>query len=579
MSRHRHPRLTHITVLTLAVLLAIVSVGLITALHDRAANSRAAELRLSNINVTMNELVPLAFGSNPAQGGTPQGARLKLRAAERSIDASLAGLQRDHPNARLGQLTPLMRQEYALLERIRVYTAAGEVPRALKLGVAVEDRLGRATAIVRSAGRGYENQALRALSRATIGSAAVIFILLTGFALFYRRSWVLLARNHELLEASRHEAQTDVLTGLGNRRALMTRLADVMPDGATDPRSSHVLVLLDLDGFKHYNDGFGHPAGDALLARLGVRLREATAGVGTAYRMGGDEFCVLADAADGDGDAIAHLAATALSESGKGFDIACSYGLVLVPLEARSQEEALGLADQRMYRQKSSRRVAADRRVAGTRTPAGPTAERQITDVLLRVVGERHPETEAHVDDVGRLARLMAERIGLPPSAADKIGLAGELHDVGKTAIPDSILTQPGPLTPAQWSVMRRHPLIGERIVLAAPALAHTGPLVRSSHERVDGTGYPDGLGGRQIPMGARIISICDAFDAMITERPYSQALSTRAAMVELRQGAGTQFDAALVTVFEKLVDDIEHGESGGDLLVAVAAAETPAGP
>jgi two-component system cell cycle response regulator len=332
-------------------------------------------------------------------------------------------------------------------------------------------------------------------------------------------------------------------------------------------------VLLDLDGFKSYNDSFGHPAGDALLARLGARLHETTAGIGTAYRMGGDEFCVLAELADGDGEVIARLAATALSESGQGFDISSSYGLALLSVEASAPEEALGLADRRMYQQKGARRVVADRRLAGgRRSPTTVPAERQVTDALMRVLGERDPELAEHLDDVGQLAHQMAQRIGLTEDVAEKIRVAGELHDVGKTAIPDSILEKPGPLTPAEWEFMRRHTLIGERIVLAAPALEHTAAMVRSCHERVDGTGYPDGLRGRQIPVGARIISICDAFDAMVTPRPYRDAVSTRAAMVELRRGAGTQFDAGLVTVFEKLIDDIEH-----DAVAAEPVAVTPA--
>jgi diguanylate cyclase (GGDEF)-like protein len=571
MFKHKHPRLRHVTVLTLAVLLASVSVGLITVLHDRAAASRSAELRLSNVNVELNELLTTAFGADPLQGGSPGSARRKLLATQRSIDSSLEYLRRTHPNAQLTGLTPLLQGAYRDLERVRALDAAGDLPKALVAAAAADGRLARATAIIRSANKSYERRALRSLTQATLGSGVVIFILLAGFALFYRRSWVLLAENAKLLSTSRSEALTDVLTGLGNRRALMARLTTAASAAGADAGSRWALVLLDLDGFKSYNDDFGHPAGDALLARLGGRLHETTAGIGTAYRMGGDEFCVLAELVDGDGDAIARLAATALSESGQGFAISSSYGLALLAAEASTPEEALGLADRRMYQQKGSRRAVTDRRLHGARSPATLSAERQVTDALLRVLGERDPELAEHLDDVGQLALQMAQRIGLPEETAEKIRVAGELHDVGKTAIPDSILEKRGPLTAAEWEFMSRHTLIGERIVLAAPALEHTAAIVRSSHERVDGSGYPDGLRGRQIPVGARIISICDAFDAMVTPRPYREAMSTRDAMVELRHGAGTQFDAGLVTVFEKLVDDIEH-----DLTAARPAAVTP---
>ncbi len=572
MFRHKHPRLRHATVLTLTVLLASLSVGLITTLHNRAAESRSAELRLSNVNVALNELLTTAFAASPAQAGSAEGARLKLLARRTSIDASLEHLRRTHPSAQLTGIAPVLQPAYRELERIRVLSAAGDQPGALAIAPATERRIVRATAIVRNASTGYEREALRSLTQATVGSGAVIFILLGGFVLFYRRSWVLLEQNKVLLSTSRSEAATDVLTGLGNRRALMRRLTHAASAAVTDPSSRWVLVLLDLDGFKSYNDSFGHPAGDALLARLGARLHETTAGIGMAYRMGGDEFCVLAEVGDGDGDVIARLSATALSESGQGFDISSSYGLALLPAEASAAEEALGLADRRMYQQKGSRRGLPDRRLVGGHSAAKLSAERQVTDALLRVLGERDPGLADHLDDVGQLAHQMALRIGLPEDIAETIRVAGELHDVGKTAIPDSILEKPGPLTRAEWDFMRRHTLIGARIVLAAPALAHTAAMVRSSHERVDGTGYPDALHGSEIPIGARIISICDAFDAMVKARPYREPVSPRAAMAELRRGAGTQFDAGLVAVFEQLIDDI-----GKDAPGAKVAAVAPA--
>jgi two-component system, cell cycle response regulator len=128
--------------------------------------------------------------------------------------------------------------------------------------------------------------------------------------------------------------------------------------------------------------------------------------------------------------------------------------------------------------------------------------------------------------------------------------LAAKLHDVGKTAIPDEILNKPGPLDQDEWEFMRSHTVIGERIVLAAPSLAQTAGLVRSSHERFDGTGYPDALDGRAIPLGASIIAVCDAFDAMVATRPYRAAMAPADAVAELRRCAGTQFDPLVVEAF-----------------------------
>src|SRR2546423_1556773 len=176
----------------------------------------------------------------------------------------------------------------------------------------------------------------------------------------------LVSENEGLLAASREEANTDALTGLPNRRALMRDL-EAGVTHASEERPL-VLTLFDLDGFKQYNDTFGHPAGDNLLSRLGDRLRQAMAGSGTAYRMGGDEFCVLATTEGDGGTAIARRASSALSERGEAFAIGCSYGMASVPVEASSAEGALRTADQRMYEPKAGR----------------APASRQSTDTLLR---------------------------------------------------------------------------------------------------------------------------------------------------------------------------------------------------
>jgi two-component system cell cycle response regulator len=334
------------------------------------------------------------------------------------------------------------------------------------------------------------------------------------------------------LRASRRELQSaatsDALTGLPNRRRLFADL-----ERCTARGNDALLLLFDLDGFKSYNDTFGHQAGDALLARLGQALARAVEGRGRAYRLGGDEFCVLADA---EGRAQLELAATvALSEHGDGFAVSASYGAVAIPAEASLAEEAMRLADQRMYAHKSSARASAGR---------------QSTDVLLRVLAERHPDLEGHLDGVSRHAVAVGQRLGLDDEALDQLRLAAELHDVGKVAIPDAIIHKAAPLDESEWAFMRRHTLIGERIVAAAPALGPVAKLVRASHERWDGTGYPDATPGNDIPLGARIIAVCDAYDAMVSDRPYRRGRSAATAMDELRRCAGTQFDPAVVEAF-----------------------------
>jgi HD-GYP domain-containing protein (c-di-GMP phosphodiesterase class II) len=174
----------------------------------------------------------------------------------------------------------------------------------------------------------------------------------------------------------------------------------------------------------------------------------------------------------------------------------------------------------------------------------------QSPDVLLQVITEQNAYLDDHVERVSELCGAVAEAIGQSRSGVSRIRLAARLHDVGKTAIPATILNKPGPLDEQEWEFMRCHPLIGERIARAAPALASSATQIRSTHERIDGTGYPARLVADSIPLGSRIIAVCDAFDAMTSERPYRGPVGIEAALKELKRCAGTQFDANIVETF-----------------------------
>jgi diguanylate cyclase (GGDEF)-like protein len=341
-------------------------------------------------------------------------------------------------------------------------------------------------------------------------------------------------------QALREQAVTDALTGLGNRRKLSADLA-VALDQATVSRPS-LLLLFDLDGFKAYNDTFGHLAGDALLARLGAKLRDAVAGHGDAYRLGGDEFCARLELTPGGvpDQLIAHTAA-ALTEEGRQFRIGASLGVVVLPHEADSPDHALQLADERMYAHKRGR----------------TSAERsQARDVLMLTMQAKQPNLDEHSSVVATLAVRVARRLGLSGEVLDEIARAAELHDVGKVGIPDAILNKPAALTPEEWDFMHQHTILGERILHAAPALRPVARLVRASHERWDGNGYPDRLAGEEIPLGARVVSVCDAYEAMTADRPYRRAMSHETACEELAASSGTQFDPAVVTAFLVAVED-----------------------
>ena len=372
---------------------------------------------------------------------------------------------------------------------------------------------------------------------------ALMGVALLAIAFIMGRRWV----------RTSTQAMTDPLTSLGNRRKLVVDLQKALPDAAeTAPL---LLALFDLDGFKNYNDSFGHPAGDALLARLGrnvqIAMREHG---GEAYRMGGDEFCIIASiGSDGQGPIIADATA-ALSERGEGFAIGSSYGSVLLPQEANDVGISLRLADQRMYANKNS-----GRRSAG----------RQSADVLLQALHERSPELGDHLVDVARLAAEVGRRLGMSGEELDQLAQAAQLHDVGKMAIPDAILKKPGPLDREEWEFIRGHTVVGERIISAAPSLSQVSRIVRSSHERYNGSGYPDGLKGEEIPLPSRIIAVCDAYDAMIGPRPYRLGMNRDNAASELRRCANAQFDPVVIEFFLSVVDE----------LARAVAEEVPANP
>ena len=369
------------------------------------------------------------------------------------------------------------------------------------------------------------------------GAVADVNLLAVGLAAaslvaVMARATLTFGENVAMLRTSRGEALTDALTGLGNRRALARALEELVPEAS--PEQPLVLALFDLDGFKQYNDTFGHPAGDTLLVRLGGNLSAFLHGRGRAYRMGGDEFCAVFRTAGEPFEATVRGAAAALSEQGDGFSIGCSFGAIVLPVETSEPVEALRIADQRMYANKHAGRTSAGR---------------QSKDVLLRALAERDPGLGTHAETVA-LAAATAEALGLTADEIERVRHASELHDVGKVAIPDAILGKPGPLTEEEWAFVRRHPIIGERIILAAPALTRVAAIVRSSHERWDGGGYPDALAADAIPLGARIVAVADAYAAITAGRPYRAARSPEQALAELRACAGSQFDPAVVAAW-----------------------------
>jgi two-component system, cell cycle response regulator len=359
---------------------------------------------------------------------------------------------------------------------------------------------------------------------------------IAAIAAVFVRTAISLADNDRLLRSVRTQSLTDELTGLGNRRRLMVSIERELHRG-----NPFVFAIYDLNGFKRYNDTFGHPSGDALLVRLASRLAAAAGTSGEAFRLGGDEFCLLVPAAAAETLSVVGAGLAALSEEGESFSITAEMGYVALPDEAGDATSALHLADERLYEQKYNR----------------DQGDTDSHEVLLRVLEEREPGLREHMRLVAELSTAVGVRLGLGGKALEQLRLAAELHDVGKLAVPVAVLQKPGALTEQEWSFIRQHTVVAQRVLSGAPAMREVARIVRATHERWDGNGYADGLAGPAIPLAARIIAVCDAYAAMTADRPYRRALSAADALAELRRCAGTQFDPEVVFTFCRLHDDL----------------------
>jgi len=370
----------------------------------------------------------------------------------------------------------------------------------------------------------------------------VLVLLLGGIVL------LVLAAVGMRLSSGRLEALagTDALTELPNRRRLLFDLERCLKASSS---FEHILVLLDLNGFKAFNDSFGHEAGDNLLRRVGLQLQVgARQRHATAYRLGGDEFCVLA--AYSSEAATGAWAETALSESGSGFAITASWGAVSLPGEANTAAAALRLADERMYKQK-----------ARNRSSAGG----QVTDVVLRLLEEREPGQESFGLRVSELAEEVGRLMCMDHESLEHLRRATLLHRVGLLAVPASILQKREPLTEDEREYLDGHSLVASRVLSGAPSLRREAEIIASVGEAFDGSGNPGVLSGEAIPLEARVISACATYVALLEPRPYRTALSHSDALSELRRCAGGQFDEAVVVALSEVLDAADPPEVATD--------------
>ncbi len=367
--------------------------------------------------------------------------------------------------------------------------------------------------------------------------------------------------NSRLYAQAEEKARVDELTKLLNRRSL-----DELMTSEINRHSRYggvfSLIIIDLDNFKAFNDNYGHPAGDKMLREVGGVLKATVRSTDQAFRYGGDEFAILlpntpVDAAIQVADRVRRQVA-AKTKDGH-VTITASLGLANWPADGVAADEIVAAADTALYRAK---------REGGNRSHCASGTLLDLDDTTLGLKDGKNGDTlsaifalaeavdakehcaSSHWRKVKELAVLLATAIELEPEEIRKLETSAWLHDIGKISVSEKILNKRTPLMADEWEVIRTHPQVGVNIASRAPELAPCLPGILHHHERYDGTGYPIGLKGEEIPLEARILAIADAFAAMTTVRSYSDALSIEEALEELKRGAGTQFDPSLTEIF-----------------------------
>ena len=361
-------------------------------------------------------------------------------------------------------------------------------------------------------------------------------------------------------------ALTDPLTGLGNHRHFHERLQRELV-AAEEAGGVLSLCLVDIDDFKHVNDLYGHPVGDRVLSEIATRLRQG----GEAFRLGGDEFAVLLPE---QAEEAALETAASIADRLRGIQleftepVTVSAGVATYAVQGVGRDELIRLADSALYwaKEHGKNRVHAYRPEVVELTDlkklargADRTSRIEAAASLAKAVDARDTYADGHAARVAELAERIATRLSLDPDDVELVRIAGALHDLGKLAVPDEILRKLEPLTEAERLTLERHPQVGYRMLesLGADPIAD---CVLHHHERWDGTGYPDGLHSDDIPVGSRIILVAEAFDALTSDGSYREKLTVEAALAELEESAGTQFDPDAVAALTAEVSPVAAG-------------------
>jgi len=385
--------------------------------------------------------------------------------------------------------------------------------------------------------------------------------------------------NAQLLDKLSNLSATDELTKLYNRRHFYKVLESEMARMQRYGRPFS-LAMLDLDGFKKYNDRFGHTNGDSILKAFAQTLGATLRKEDTAFRYGGDEFVVILVSTDANRArrvierlrskwALRSKERYSNPEEPPGF----SAGIAQFPRDAKTGDGLIFLADTALFHSKrhgGCRSTLVSDLGTASADAMGDIPLEQIY-ALAATVDARDPYTYGHSKRIASLCEMTGTAMGLSQKELADLRAASLLHDIGKVGVPDSILSKPGKLMDDEYGIIQEHPVEGARIVSYIKALAVLVPLILHHHEWYNGTGYPKGLKGQHIPLGAKIIAVADAYDAMTTSRPYKGVISQKSALEELRQCSGTQFDPEVVEAFCRAIGKVVGGEQEHPILVAAS--------
>ncbi len=348
-------------------------------------------------------------------------------------------------------------------------------------------------------------------------------------------------------------SKKDFLTGLDNRYSFDQDIESILNKLPED--SDVVLIMLDLNGLKYTNDSHGHLAGDDLIKRAASCITNAYKEIGTAYRIGGDEFAAIIPNCTYNDDELKAKLDAAISEDNQSHSLTLSMALgighMLDESGARIRvSKWKDIADMNMYRNKQEQKT-------GTKYFETPEIL-DIMNCIVTTIEEKDPYTAKHSSRTRLISEFLAAKLGLSPKTISDTRVAANLHDIGKLAIPDAILNKPGRLTDEEFKIMKDHAALGAKIIDSSSSMKDIANAIRHHHERWDGKGYPDGLSHKDIPTISRIIAIADSIDAMTSNRVYRKSFGLEYCRSEIEKNLGIMYDPVIGRIALDNWDEIE---------------------